>query len=142
MPTSDTVLVHKNLTDPQLHEPKGVSAASEGTVYFADGNGSGEWKPVAFDLVDFDASPVPAAIFDDEPEVIALDSSGVAVITNGELDLSFSFDTSNKNFKELAEECEQLRNSLAVAHANIAALNQTVEAMRAALVTLGVLADG
>lgn len=35
---------HKTLTDPDLHEPKGVSSATNGQVYVADGAGSGAWK--------------------------------------------------------------------------------------------------
>lgn len=35
---------HSTLTDPYLHEPKGVSTASSGDVYIADGVGSGSWK--------------------------------------------------------------------------------------------------
>jgi hypothetical protein len=31
------------LTDPQLHEPKGVSTAASGKVYRANGSGSGVW---------------------------------------------------------------------------------------------------
>lgn len=34
---------HNTLTDPNLHEPKGASTASEGMVYVADGAGSGVW---------------------------------------------------------------------------------------------------
>lgn len=34
---------HGTLTDPYLHEPKGISAASSGEVYVADGAGSGAW---------------------------------------------------------------------------------------------------
>jgi hypothetical protein len=34
---------HRDLTDPNLHEPKGVSGASEGEVYVADGAASGNW---------------------------------------------------------------------------------------------------
>lgn len=34
---------HSTLTDPYLHEPKGVAAASSGDVYVADGAGSGSW---------------------------------------------------------------------------------------------------
>lgn len=34
---------HKNLTGANLHEPKGVDAAAIGTVYEADGAGSGSW---------------------------------------------------------------------------------------------------
>lgn len=34
---------HSSLSDPYLHEPKGVAAASSGDVYVADGAGSGVW---------------------------------------------------------------------------------------------------
>lgn len=34
---------HKILTDPELHEPKGVSSASANTVYVSNGSGSGVW---------------------------------------------------------------------------------------------------
>lgn len=35
---------HTTLTDPYLHEPKGVASAAAGTYYRADGGGSGAWK--------------------------------------------------------------------------------------------------
>jgi hypothetical protein len=35
---------HNTITDPEIHEPKGVAAASSGTVYKADGTGSGSWS--------------------------------------------------------------------------------------------------
>ena len=34
---------HNLITDPHIHEPKGISTAPEGGVYVSDGNGSGEW---------------------------------------------------------------------------------------------------
>ena len=34
---------HSTLTDPYLHEPKGIAAAPAGQVYIADGAGSGDW---------------------------------------------------------------------------------------------------
>lgn len=35
---------HSTLTNAEIHEPKGVSAASEGQVYIANGLGSGTWQ--------------------------------------------------------------------------------------------------
>ena len=35
---------HKDIQDPQIHEPKGVLAASDREVYIADGLGSGNWE--------------------------------------------------------------------------------------------------
>lgn len=34
---------HSAITDPDIHEPKGVAAATAGKVYVADGAGSGDW---------------------------------------------------------------------------------------------------
>lgn len=34
---------HSTLTDPYLHEPKGISSATSGSTYFADGTGGGSW---------------------------------------------------------------------------------------------------
>lgn len=36
--------LHSSLTDPNIHEPKGASTASDGQVYVADGAGSGAWE--------------------------------------------------------------------------------------------------
>lgn len=41
---------HTSITDPYLHEPKGVAAAVAGTHYQADGNGSGSWLYPTFVL--------------------------------------------------------------------------------------------
>lgn len=35
---------HKDITEPNIHEPKGASTANSGQVYTADGLGSGNWK--------------------------------------------------------------------------------------------------
>lgn len=34
---------HSTLTDPYLHEPKGIASAGAGNVYVSDGSGSGTW---------------------------------------------------------------------------------------------------
>ena len=38
---------HSALTDPNIHEPKGIASASVGEVYVADGAGSGAWETIA-----------------------------------------------------------------------------------------------
>lgn len=35
---------HKNISDTELHEPKGVSSAAVGKVYVSDGAASGSWE--------------------------------------------------------------------------------------------------
>jgi hypothetical protein len=50
---------HSTLTDPYLHEPKGVASAGAGAVYVANGSGSGTWKKAhsnADVYLDFDAT--------------------------------------------------------------------------------------
>ena len=37
---------HSTLTDPNLHEPKGISTAAANGVYLSNGSGSGAWTPV------------------------------------------------------------------------------------------------
>lgn len=47
---------HKNISDPNLHEPKGVAAASADQVYVSDGAGSGTWTSLSalgFQLAEF-----------------------------------------------------------------------------------------
>ena len=57
---------HSSLTDPYLHEPKGISTASLGSIYVADGTGSGSWNHAHHYVggyVDFDSvSPESQAI--------------------------------------------------------------------------------
>lgn len=40
------MVAHSTLTGADLHEPKGVASASAGTVYVANGAGSGVWQKV------------------------------------------------------------------------------------------------
>jgi hypothetical protein len=50
---------HADLTDPELHEPKGASAAVADSFYVADGAGSGAWKKR---LVKFAPTLTPAVV--------------------------------------------------------------------------------
>ena len=35
---------HNTITDPDIHEPKGVASATSGKVYISNGSGSGTWE--------------------------------------------------------------------------------------------------
>ena len=39
---------HRDIPDGQRHEPKGISTATDGQVYVANGNGSGSWQDKDF----------------------------------------------------------------------------------------------
>lgn len=39
---------HRNLGNSEFHEDKGVAAANDKELYFADGEDSGEWKPLIY----------------------------------------------------------------------------------------------
>ena|SRR3990167_2273787 len=43
---------HKDITEANLHEPKGVSSAAINKVYVSDGAGSGTWQKVAAAQID------------------------------------------------------------------------------------------
>ena len=55
---------HKDLTDPELHEPKGIAGAIANTVYVADGSGTGTWSKIVPDnvVVVHSVSDLPAAV--------------------------------------------------------------------------------
>lgn len=44
---------HSSITDPHIHEPKGISTAASGTTYVADGAGSGNWKVIELSNLDY-----------------------------------------------------------------------------------------
>lgn len=39
---------HASISDPEIHEPKGVSTAAANTAYLADGAGSGVWRQITY----------------------------------------------------------------------------------------------
>lgn len=69
-------VAHASLTGAELHEPKGAAAAALGTVYVADGAGSGSWSSVgtsAFTgmVADFAAPVAPSGWLELDGSVIS-----------------------------------------------------------------------
>lgn len=53
---------HSAITDPNIHEPKGVAAAASGAIYVADGAGSGAWySPTQYATLITPELDIPAA---------------------------------------------------------------------------------
>ncbi len=55
---------HKNLTGVELHEPKGADAAADGTVYVADGAGSGAWVNIFTDIINLNLYSLTSTLTD------------------------------------------------------------------------------
>ena len=76
---------HSELPDELLHEPKGASTAAAGTVYIADGAGSGSFTKLPTSSLDITA----ANIIDITPSsiegTVALDGAALAQVADGTL---------------------------------------------------------
>ena len=70
---------HNTLTDPNLHEPKGISTASIDSIYIADGAGTGSWKQRFRKLT---ATLTPALVAANTTAEQAFTVSGVALATD------------------------------------------------------------
>ena len=136
MATTD--LLHKNLTDPQLHEPIGISTAEENTVYIANGKGSGEWKPMEFSYLEINPVPVEKVELSSKSEVAAINDTALTAGFTGSM-VAVSEANIAHNLKQLSTQFKQLKASLEIAHANIEKLYGAHEKIREALTTLGVL---
>lgn len=64
---------HKDIVDPNIHEPKGVKFAPIGTAYVANGSGSGTWTEV---LTPGDLGITPSAIFTLDKTIATAQPSG------------------------------------------------------------------
>ena len=69
-------VAHSTLTGSELHEPKGADTASLGTVYVADGAGSGSWNAIGTSnftgmIADFPALEAPTGWLECDGSVIS-----------------------------------------------------------------------
>lgn len=77
---------HRDLTGADIHEPKGADTASAGTVYVADGAGSGSWQqPFSRSLEAHFGSNVAQAISIDSlnPTYLTIDGLDARTDTSG-----------------------------------------------------------
>lgn len=72
---------HNILTDPDIHEPKGISGASAGSVYVANGAGSGAWTDPSIERAAEHATYTGANLH--EPKGIASAAAGTSYLADG-----------------------------------------------------------
>lgn len=147
MATSN-VIAHKNLTDPQLHEPKGISAANEGTVYVANGTGSGVWQALPFSALDYSKQSVTAFTYNlididtstDNPDYVPdVDFTVLTPEANETVSDASSFEGCNKNVKEVGLEVSSLRADFKKAVANMDSLKGAFDELRTNLIASGII---
>ena len=145
MATTD--LLHKNLTDPQVHEPKGISTAEENTVYIADGTGTGAWKPISLELVEFNKGTVSTPVTKEYEEVAQVAFNALTPVPDGTVQDSYrvgsdeAFKQCDKNIKEAGLEITGLRIELKKAFENIKGLEKVVLELRSTLLAAGIIIE-
>ena len=134
------VIAHKNLTDPQLHEPKGISGASANTVYIANGTGSGVWGALPFTALSY-VPPTVSAVsgYQNIGTITDVDYTVLTPVVDGTVEDATDVAGCNKNVKEVGTEVAQLRTELIKAFDNMAALKACLEDLRSNLISAGII---
>lgn len=135
------VLEHKELTDPNLHEPKGIAEAYENSVYVCTGEGTGSWHPLTISEMDY--SPLPLQTYNQSTNsaVTTLNLAGTGAITDGSINDALNYTQVNKNIKECATVCNQLNTALSIVIANYNALKANYDFLVSSLKTSGIISD-
>lgn len=76
---------HSELPDELLHEPKGASTAAAGTVYIADGAGSGSFAKLPTSSLDITAANIIDITPSSINETVTLDGAALAQVADGTL---------------------------------------------------------
>lgn len=76
---------HNELPDNLLHEPKGASTAAAGTVYIADGAGSGSFKKLPTTSLNITVPSVASAAHTAVDSTVDLDGSTLSQAADGSL---------------------------------------------------------
>lgn len=76
---------HSELPDELLHEPKGASTAAAGTVYIADGAGSGSFTKLPTSSLDITAANIVDITPSSIDETVALDGAALSQAADGTL---------------------------------------------------------
>ena len=138
---------HSQLPDELLHEPKGASTALEGTVYIADGEGSGSFDFLPMSDVAYTRTEVASLTPTTITSTVSLDGSSLSQTPDGVLlDVPAQVDVpvaiTNK-INENAAELLRLYNNQATINSDmttaIGALETKLNDLITALNTAGVI---
>lgn len=138
---------HSQLPDELLHEPKGASTALEGTVYIADGEGSGSFDFLPMSDVAYTRTEVASLTPASFSNTASLDGSSLSQIPDGVLlDVAAQVDVpvaiTNKINENAAEFYRIYLNQSAInteIKSAISALENKLNALITALNTAGVI---
>ena len=127
-------IAHKNLTDPQLHEPKGASEADLNTVLFSNGDGTTKWEPVTIQKLSFIPGVVAKVPEPTLTPVQNVDYTGMSAETDGSVSDGITFTVVNKNVKELAVALQEANSTITelqnAVKAQTAALNSLIQTLK------------
>lgn len=127
-------IAHKDLTDPQLHEPKGASSAVAGSTIFADGSGGTVWKTIEVTDLDYTRETITDASDSLVSNASTISTAGMSATTDGTIADAANFTLTNKNIKELATKYNELVgkfNSLLSEHVSlISSVNALITALK------------
>lgn len=120
---------HRNLTDPQIHEPKGASTATTGQIWVSNGQGSGSFTNITPANLTFTVASFNNTTMTADVPVRTLSSGLSGTLTNALTDAS-TFAQVNKNCKELYTQVKNADDMIAVLKTNITELNRVVMALK------------
>lgn len=135
-------IAHKNLTDPQLHEPKGASTAEENAVMIANGDGSTDWRMLSVDLLGL-IKPTIQTIDDPSREIIEkIDDLGLDFETHNTLIGAWNFEDTNVNVKTLAITVNKLVEIIAELRTENDTLREKINTTLTRLAEEGIITNG
>lgn len=140
---------HADLPDQYLHEPKGASTAVTGTVYIADGNGSGGFGFIPMSSLNFERPTVTVETYSAIPTPVNVNGTGLLSTANGIMvDVQYvtqvpvaTIQEINKNFKELFTVYARDVSIHEAVKEDIEKLESKLNTVITALQSIGVLQD-
>lgn len=138
---------HSDLTGDLCHEPKGADTAAAGTVYIANGTGSGSFQQMPLTGVDFTRGTVADITPTSITASYSIDGTGLAQPLTGVMqDVGLTVGISaagvatiNKNFRELYENVTNVDAQVTDISTALTNLDNTVNSLLLALRNAGVL---